>query len=400
MAEKSFLSNHPINTTLNNLLRLFEDAEYADAVNALESDLRVVANAIELYTRQTAERVSKSSDREVSQNGLRQVASNLQNVWNELNAFRSNKSSGHITNAANNFDGALSASSWTFFSRPAKGSRAYGESVRAVQNAADAALDKLRNRASGVASRFTEFENKLGGLESLIKGSEDKLGQISSAADAQISEIKAEFASIKTDIEQERQSDRETRAEEFESFFADQKKIAEDLTTKIEEYENKAKRILQIVGNIGLTGNFKKRSIDENVAANFWRWATIILFGLGIGLITVSLLNNIFANSTLELLFIRLAIGIAITLPAFYTAKESARHRTNSDQAKQTELELASLTPFIEGMPEEDRWKIVASLTPRYFGSSRVQAHDPEISLPTDKLISSVEKLIEKIPKA
>jgi len=72
---------------------------------------------------------------------------------------------------------------------------------------------------------------------------------------------------------------------------------------------------------------------------------------------------------------VRLLYALAIAAPAFYTARESARHRTNADRARQTELELASLGPFIELMKEQDKEEIRKSLIPTYFGRP-VDAHE------------------------
>ena len=400
MAEKAVLSNHPINTHLRNILKLFEDDEFREQIRDLDAEARSAVRSIELFARQTTDRIANSSDYEVSQNGLRQVSSNLQNVWNEINAFRTNGQLGHLANASTNLDGELNSAAWTFFNRPPKGSRVYGETVKSVERASEEALQKLKNRASGVASRFTNFENKIDELEGAVGSAEQRLSGLSTDADAALAEIRAEFSAIKAEVEQERQSDREQREVAFKQFFEDQKIAAAKSVEKISEYEAKAKEILQIVGNIGLTGNFKKRSSDETTAANFWRWATIILFALGIGLISFSLVSNIVKESALNLLFIRLAIGVAITLPAIYTARESARHRTNSDQAKQTELELASLTPFIENLPDEEKWKVLSALTHRYFGSVKVTEHKPDLSLPTDGMLGLADKLVERIPKA
>jgi hypothetical protein len=69
---------------------------------------------------------------------------------------------------------------------------------------------------------------------------------------------------------------------------------------------------------------------------------------------------------------IRLLYAIAVTAPAWYAAKESARHRSNADSARRTELELASLGPFIELMPEEKKIAIREALVEKYFGNGTV----------------------------
>lgn len=76
---------------------------------------------------------------------------------------------------------------------------------------------------------------------------------------------------------------------------------------------------------------------------------------------------------------VRFVTAIAITLPAFYTARESARHRTNADRARTRDIELATLDPFIELLGNKD--EIKAKLVERYFGND-VEAH--EIKQPID----------------
>ena len=91
----------------------------------------------------------------------------------------------------------------------------------------------------------------------------------------------------------------------------------------------------------------------------------------------------------------RFVTAVAIALPAFYTSRESARHRTNSDRARQKELELTSLGPFIEFLPQEAKDTIRQKLTERYFGND-IDAH--EIKLPVDlgTLVKDLTGIIAK----
>lgn len=91
-------------------------------------------------------------------------------------------------------------------------------------------------------------------------------------------------------------------------------------------------------------------------------------FGLGVTLAVFSLYKNIAGSIDVTTLLLRFTMAITIAIPAFYAARESARHRSNADHARQTELELASLGPFLETLPEDERIKLIAGLTPEYFG--------------------------------
>lgn len=399
MAEKSLITNHPVNNTLRNILRLFDDQGFIKKVDALNSEPRATVRSIELFSRQTSKFLENSSDFEVSFNGLRQFQNNLQNVWNELNTFRSNGNEVHVTNAASNLDGALNSASWAFFNRPPKGSKTYGEIIDSVRNAARTSIAEISKRAESAANEIEAFKARLDEIAAKVDQSEKRLSEIGNRADAHLSGISSDFASIKAQIEEERQQDRNKREQDFLEFSNNQKEEARRLLKKIEEHEEQARKIVQIVGNIGITGNFQKRSSDERSQANLWRNITISIFFIGVLLVAISLYSNIYSGLDLETLLTRVAIGITITLPAIYTARESARHRTNSDRAKQVELELASLAPFIERLPDEDKWKILTGLSQVYFGGDRVEAHRVEFPFSPDKLFNTLDKFADRIPK-
>ena len=119
---------------------------------------------------------------------------------------------------------------------------------------------------------------------------------------------------------------------------------------------------------------------------------------MGISLIVYNLLHSINGGIDLSTLLARFAIAISISVPALYTARESARHRTNADRAKQVELELASLSPFLETLPDDEKDKIISQLTPKYFG---ILPDDHKVESPVDitKIIEKLtDGLVRKIP--
>ena len=92
----------------------------------------------------------------------------------------------------------------------------------------------------------------------------------------------------------------------------------------------------------------------------------------------------------------RFVTAIAITLPAFYTARESARHRTNADRARTRDIELATLDPFIELLGNKD--EIKAKLVERYFGND-VEAHEIKQPIDTKGATELVKVIMDGIAK-
>jgi hypothetical protein len=162
-------------------------------------------------------------------------------------------------------------------------------------------------------------------------------------------------------------------------------------------YENQSRRIFNLVGGAGIFGNYQQIANSESEQADLWRNATLLIFLTGMGLAGATFYkfwNQAIDSENWTGVVIRLFYAIAITVPALYTARESARHRTNADRARQTELELASLGPFIELMPEDKKTGIREELTKHYFGKT-VEPH--EVKAPVD---SETLKGIAEIIKA
>ena len=155
------------------------------------------------------------------------------------------------------------------------------------------------------------------------------------------------------------------------------------------------------MGNIGVTGNYQNIANDQSEYANRWRQITIAFFCAGIavaGLTFWKFWNVPLTNDNAASILIRLMYAIAIATPAYYTARESARHRSNADRARQTELELASLGPFIELMPEDKKNAIREELTKRYF-ANQVSEHTVDTPVDFKEIAGAVTELIKAVKK-
>jgi hypothetical protein len=75
---------------------------------------------------------------------------------------------------------------------------------------------------------------------------------------------------------------------------------------------------------------------------------------------------------------VRLGITLALAIPATYAARESSGHRKVERATRRLELELASLDPYLEKLPEEMRHEVKKGLSERFFGSQKASPHDDE----------------------
>jgi hypothetical protein len=368
----SAYKDHPIRAVLTRILEMQAAPEFSDPAIAdneayafARDKVFAVAYAIQALLSQTPPELT-------SAHALNQLQTNLQSPLNELTSFLANKNPGHITNAAAQFEQSVMPLLWGLLPQ--------------VQSLSPSSLSKLLE-AQAASSRET--------VRQLVAQRDElaaKLLDLTTRADAQVSRFealtdgaakeRAEAAATVAKLEQtfaQKETDRAAVFEaaiselrkDFKTFENQSESESSTLIAQLEDKRTQAARIVQVVGNIGVTGNYQQIANAESKQANFWRWITVAIFGAGIavaGATFVKFWGQPFTAENAWSVVIRLLYAIAITAPAWYTARESARHRTNSDRARQTELELASIGPFIELMPEDKKVEIRQQLTPFYFG--------------------------------
>jgi hypothetical protein len=74
---------------------------------------------------------------------------------------------------------------------------------------------------------------------------------------------------------------------------------ADDLVEQLEGRLEEAKRIVNVVGNVGMTGDYQRNAKEQRKQADFWRWASVLLF-VGAA-VTVALLLGFSAPDDLGL---------------------------------------------------------------------------------------------------
>lgn len=334
----------------------------------------------------------------VSTYGLTSIQANLQNILSELTNYTNNGNIAHITNAFESVDASLLPALWAF---PAAKHRDSDSNISKIfeqlQEASGLAISSINNQKNILA---VSLEN----TQKLVSDQDQKITLLTEAVEKQkndalsiVSEVRIAYATTEKSLLDQISELKANWIAARAIFDEDSAKDAKLVLDSLGSLESDARRIVQVVGNIGATGNYKIIADNEGAAARFWRWITVGIFALGVTVAMVSfslhIYNDLVQTPSVDSVWtfaMRLATAIVIALPALYTARESARHRTNSDRARQKELELASLGPFIELLPDISKVAIREKLTERYFGAP-VDAHEIKSILDNDVVVRLVE---------
>lgn len=366
------LKDHPISHTVTRIQELLSDKALQAPEVSLDDSASFNREKLQGLVKSLRTLISQSAATSVSETALNQMNSNLQQVIGELTAFISNRNVGHLENATHHVDQNVLNYMWAFTPRPQQSLKAdMGELIDSVQ-------ERTRETIAQLDQQRRELEERISVLAGEISGQDSRLDELNETTSRIKAESAASIANLET-IFNRNQTDRDNSfatlvneaKESLQASIVLMDSQTSELVDRLKRHRDEAARIVQVVGDIGVTGNYQNISVKETNQANVWRRITMALFGGGLVIAAFTFYKfyheAVTPTNTLAIV-VRLLYALAIAAPAFYTARESARHRTNADRAKQTELELASLGPFIELMRDEDKDEIRKSLIKSYFG--------------------------------
>jgi hypothetical protein len=140
------------------------------------------------------------------------------------------------------------------------------------------------------------------------------------------------------------------------------------LVGSLNEMRDQAVRVLQVIGNTGLTGGYQKVANEEQKDANRWRWISIVSFAVAAAANGVIVWVDLHFNLDLTtLLASRLSVSIPLLALAGYAVAESRQHRHRERDNRQMELQLASIDPYLAQFPEQKQQEIKEGRVDRFF---------------------------------
>lgn len=396
------VKSHPIHDSLKRLLSL----QHSAILNTVRDDLSEkhiwYIERIFYLAHRASEQTKKRISLSINLNALNNLHSSSESIISELSNYISNRNDGHIDAA---------------FNQAEQGFQIYLQQAFPINGKidgteADAALESFKIAAHSAISEVKNEKNKL--LSEIYKLTEEVSENINSLNNLS-NQIETGKMSSFQEIENIKSAYHDMSIV-FSQQFSEMTSKWEDATTikinkidddadllleKISEKENEARNLVQSVGDSLTTATYSDRAQTESDIADKFRWSTIALFSIGILIVlsnyVIYIVDHFVDENYSETpwtIATRIFTALVVALPAFYTARESARHRTNSDRAKQRQLELATLGPYIELLPSEIKSAVRERLTERYFGGT-VEEHKVEHPIDLDgltKLIATVLK--------
>jgi hypothetical protein len=349
---------------------------------------------------------------QTSVHGLNLLKSVFDQILMQLSAFRAQGQIVNLSQAITHIDQQAFPNLWAF--APIRNAKSfarksteevstYSQKVILEFQTANAALE---SKADALTKELTELRKQIAVTQKQIDSEQVR---VSAVADEGRANFATAASSMKVDFDTQLIASKggftsllDASTQSVEELKADTLTKANALVQKMESKHAEAKKLIGLIGDTAVTGNYQISAKNESEQADTWRRITLGVFVIAACAGGWALFELASKTIAWELALVRMLFGALVASVAFYTANESARHRTNSDRAKRVELELAALGPFLEEMPKEKREEIRQKLAEKYF-ANEIPAHEVGGVITAkdalaffDKSVDAVQKLSKK----
>lgn len=248
----------------------------------------------------------------------------------------------------------------------------------------------IREKAEEITEARDQFLKQIAGLESQIKAFETVFEQQKTRVDELVTTQQQAFQAAQTvrvnlfaqEVESRKSAHERLMAERAATFEAwidnADKKLASLLNStqeaaatnlaEMDKHQARAKEILGIVAASGVSGHYKNTAKRELISAEVLRALALGCF-LVMGILIYHVVDSLKGpDFRWEMGLFRVGVGLALAIPAFYCAKESAKHREAEKRNRRLQIELATIEPYLEKLnnPTEMQ-KILTEKANSYF---------------------------------
>lgn len=351
----------------------------------------------------------------VQESELLALTSEIESGTSQINAFWGNNNIGHIPNAVNNLNSAinriknlpllLSKGDFDF----SKAVASFQQIIESAYKDLDAEKNKLNEQLITMQENLIVKNTQVSTLQQQLNIKESEIQNVLSKHSADFETLKSNYnTSLETEkkkLNDNIEADRTLNKEQFDidakanqKAFVDQTQAldskSDEIVSKLNGKLFEANKIVNIVGNVGVTGNYQNIANENKKSADNFRWIAMVFMTLMSGLLIWSIIELSKVDFNMYKSLIRILAAAVLTYPAIYAARESTKHRKLETQNRKLELELASIGPFIELLDEERKHIIKEELVKKYFGnysSLEDSKEDDDIS------INGLEKILKII---
>lgn len=340
-----------------------------------------------------------------SLSGLGNWATNIQS---QVTAFVQNRNFGHLQNVNTYLDEILNIIRPIEIPTSPSDLKALADAGVAYRQKLVEELESFKNRADEFRKQFDAFSNDITNAKLRLNENNEEIQKQKSRLDVAIAEFQKQFSEQQSErnasslkalaaVTAELKAESDKHSTEWETIISLTKKASDECVAYLEKRKDQVDGIFGAIGAASLAGNFKEIADNESEQANRWRLIAFIFF-TAMGAVAVTTFALTFqANPNWETFVFRLGTALLLSVPAFYAANESSKHRDREKVLRKNFLELSTIDAYLVHLPDEKQNEIKGKLSDKFFGVPEVREKIQSVS--NKDLLSFIEKIVKDLTR-
>lgn len=355
------VQNHPTLAELATLVTALEAAEaMLDGVQVVEAHARlqnVADYSLHAFAHADAELVSPGV--------LERVHGHVQLVRQQVEAFVQDSDVDHLLRANENADAWLDEIG--SFPLPREAADASGTLSTFRRSSAQYLHnfeDKTTELAQQLETRLNEATDQIDPLSVSLTELKDEIDGQKGRIDAAVRDTQDRYLAEKQErdtvfgaaLEEQRGQAEQARTESETLFSQERERLktaTDEALAQLEGQKARAREIVGLLGNTGLTGHYQKIANREMWAA--YGWISIALAAFALAVLTHLFFPgwDLKAATSWDDVLPKVVVSIPLILFGLFAINESRMHRGREQFNRDMELQLASVDPYLESIPEK-----------------------------------------------
>lgn len=364
------------------------------------SDIEIVLDSVAISLKTADPILINSSHKSAVTSNLSQISSFLQNFVNNPDDNIS-----HIDSAYSQAEAIKNELPFLISKVDETGIENIREIVSATRQSASVNLKNLstefEERIDEITKQVEELKRLSTDTNTTIENQKDRLDTAIAEFQKQFSERIGEFQKQFSEAEEdrrkkleasiqnrekaykketsERTNDLNTWREQFTTVFNTEKETfnftSNELIEKIKNHAQEAKVTVGLISEKSLQNDFIIQADNEKNRAWWWNLATFIEVGLLILAVGYIFIHTIIVPLPIEQsnypqILSKFLVTAVIGIIARWTSRQANRHLAEERRLRKLALELATINPFLNNLPDEIQYKVKEILAMRYYGNS------------------------------
>ena len=262
------------------------------------------------------------------------------------------------------------------------------------QDTANNTLSNLEKQRDLLETEIKKMTIEVERLAASLVSLQDSISETDKNVKASLTTLKEDYDETKKDLNNTFEDNQISYQQTIEDLKEAVLNGSKEMVDKLGSYNEEARTLVGIIGNVGITGNYQQIANKNEETANTWRSFALASMLVASILMIITIWGLSEDDITWQKALVRILGATILIYPATYASLESSKHRRISNENRRSELELASINPFIENLGDDQKKMIKEKLVEKYFGN---QSNNASVDKTEEISLNVLERIIKLI---